>query len=310
MPTSAGAQPTRPAHLATAFGLRWRSDIPLVHFEPVGTGAEDVAMPEIGVSCVAALTQRESREQVRLGHVYADGTRFPWAQEATFDTYDGTRVEYLHGPDWSGALPYAFYGTVAAQLLAWRGLIPLHACAVEIDGRTVLIAGESGAGKSSLMAGLLGCGASLVSDDLTAITVLDGAAVALPGRTTIRVGPAIAQWTEGEECAPPSAETRGKHVIRPAARMRAALPVAGLISLGAPSGPMPPLARGAHLARHLFRPVWLAALPNHRARRQELLDLASLMPVIGFPAIDATGEAVHRTRARRALEAIRALVSS
>jgi hypothetical protein len=289
-----------PAYRAAAFGLRWLSDVPLMHFQPIVPEAEGGA-PDIQVARATALAPRESRAQVRRGHVYADGTRFPWEREAMFDTYAGNRVDYVPGPDWTGALPSAFYGTVAAHLLAWRGLLPLHACAVEVGGKAVLIAGTGGAGKSSLMAGLLGLGAPLVSDDLTAVTIRGGVAEVLPGRTTIRLGPEVVQWTEGEPCEPPSPATRGKHVIRPALRTRAErLPLAGMISLGAAPGAVPALARGSAFAAHLFRPAWLAALPGHRERQQGLLALASV-PVIGFPAVERTGRDAHLDRARTAL---------
>ncbi len=43
----------------------------------------------------------------------------------------------------------------------------LHATAVAVDGRGVLITGASGAGKSTLALGMIGQGAQLVSDDQT-----------------------------------------------------------------------------------------------------------------------------------------------
>jgi serine kinase of HPr protein (carbohydrate metabolism regulator) len=52
----------------------------------------------------------------------------------------------------------------------------LHASAVAIDGRAVLIEGRSGAGKSDLALRLIDRGAALVSDDYT-ICVRDGKAV-------------------------------------------------------------------------------------------------------------------------------------
>lgn len=294
-----------PLHLSTAFGLRWESDVPLDHFalaDAAGAG------PDVRVTRVAALAERASIAAVRRGHVYADGTRFPWEREAAFDSWNGNRVDYLPGPDWKGALPYAFYGTVAAHILAWRGLIPLHACAVEIDGRAVLIAGTAGAGKSSLMAGLLARGAALLSDDLTAIEIVGGIAAALPGRTTIRLGDAVAAWTPGERFAEPSAETRGKHVIRPTVRTDAPrLPIAALLALDEAPGTLPPAARARAFALHLFRPAWLAALPGHRERQQALLALAAQVPVIGFPARESDGEAEHFRRADRVAKLVETL---
>ena len=287
-----------PAYLAAAFGLRWLSDIPLVHFQPARF---DEGESDIRVARAPAPASREPRAKVRRGQVYADGTRFPWEREVLFDTYAGQRVDYAPGPDWRGALPSAFYGTVAAHLLAWRGILPLHACAIEIGGKAVLIAGAGGAGKSSLMAGLLDLGAPLVSDDLTALAIGDRIDV-LPGRTTIRLGEDVARWTAGERREPPSPATRGKHVIRPALRTGAErLPLAGMLSLGGASDAAQPVERGPAFAAHLFRPAWLAALPGHRARQQGLLTLAARVPVIGFPAVERAGREAHRERARAAL---------
>jgi len=46
----------------------------------------------------------------------------------------------------------------------------VHANAVAVDGRALLIEGPSGAGKSMLSLGLMGLGAALVSDDRTVLT--------------------------------------------------------------------------------------------------------------------------------------------
>lgn len=59
-------------------------------------------------------------------------------------------------------------GTVLGLLCYKRGLLPLHAACVEIDGRVVAVAGPSGVGKSTLAAAL---GTRLLSDDVTAIEV-------------------------------------------------------------------------------------------------------------------------------------------
>ena len=47
--------------------------------------------------------------------------------------------------------------------------ISLHATCVAIDGRGVVLTGESGAGKSALGLQLIDAGAMLVSDDLTTL---------------------------------------------------------------------------------------------------------------------------------------------
>lgn len=44
-------------------------------------------------------------------------------------------------------------------------------------------------------------------------------------------------------------------------------------------------AKVASLITNLFRPRWLAALPNHVARRRHVLAMAATIPIDVFPAI-------------------------
>jgi len=54
-------------------------------------------------------------------------------------------------------------------------ILRLHASAVAVHGRGVLITGESGSGKSSLALQLMALGATLVSDDQTELMLVDDA---------------------------------------------------------------------------------------------------------------------------------------
>lgn len=59
----------------------------------------------------------------------------------------------------------------------------LHGTCVEINGKAVLITGQSGFGKSSVALQLIDRGAMLVADDQTLISFIDGMLVALPPPT-------------------------------------------------------------------------------------------------------------------------------
>ena len=65
-------------------------------------------------------------------------------------------------------------GEIFATLLRQRGLLVLHACAVERDGRAVAIVGESGWGKSTLAEAFCQRGYALVTDDVMAVSFDEG----------------------------------------------------------------------------------------------------------------------------------------
>jgi hypothetical protein len=89
-------------------------------------------------------------------------------------------------------------GPVVGVLLHQRGVFPLHASCIELDGLAVAIAGSSGRGKSTLAAALVRRGATLLSDDICALRLSDGQpAIALQGGTGLCLWPdsrAALQW--------------------------------------------------------------------------------------------------------------------
>jgi len=60
-------------------------------------------------------------------------------------------------------------GSAFGLLIHQRGLLPLHANAIEIDGKAVAFMGESGAGKSTLAAWLHDRGHRVIADDVSVI---------------------------------------------------------------------------------------------------------------------------------------------
>ncbi len=78
---------------------------------------------------------------------------------------------------------------VAGIILHQRGVLPLHASCVEIDGIAIAVCGISGLGKSTLAAALVRQGAILISDDICPVWFSEGVAVAMQGSTGLRLWP-------------------------------------------------------------------------------------------------------------------------
>jgi hypothetical protein len=71
-------------------------------------------------------------------------------------------------------------GPILAVLWHQRGLLPLHASVVVIDGRAVALCGPAAAGKSTLAAILAAQGYQVVADDIGVVDVRDNAEVLVP----------------------------------------------------------------------------------------------------------------------------------
>jgi hypothetical protein len=78
-------------------------------------------------------------------------------------------------------------GSAMGMLLHQRGLMPLHANAVVIDGKAVAVAGTSGAGKSTLAGWFHRQGHKLIGDDVIVIRPDEKEAIAFPGVPRLRL---------------------------------------------------------------------------------------------------------------------------
>jgi len=91
-------------------------------------------------------------------------------------------------------------GSAFGALLHQRGLLPLHANAVEVDRKAVAFIGESGAGKSTLAAWFHDRGYRIVADDVCVVGFSKaGRAFAHPGLPRLRL------WDEALEASGRSA---------------------------------------------------------------------------------------------------------
>ena len=132
------------------------------------------------------------------GHGYSSvpaGTLLRVPRTGTYLISGGREILVCPEPEGSERnLRLFLLGSAFGALLHQRGLLPLHANAVEIDGRAVAFAGHSGAGKSTMAAWFHDRGHRILSDDVCVIAIDDrGRALAYPGIPRLRL------WREALE---------------------------------------------------------------------------------------------------------------
>jgi hypothetical protein len=147
-------------------------------------------------------TQSGEAVQIRFGQVPPRGGEPLWAEEegralvfqvpelARFKIANGREI-VIDAADGASERNLRVYllGSAMGALLHQRGLLPLHANAVEVDGRAVAFSGRSGAGKSTLAAWFADKGHRILCDDVCAIDpgANGGPPLVLPGVPRLRL---------------------------------------------------------------------------------------------------------------------------
>lgn len=175
------------------FGLRVRSEIPLPElFEARPGGAADVT---IRLGAVPVIDGSDGRPAVDgdalLLHISGIARyRIAGGDTIVVDPEPGV-------PDRNIRL--YLLGSAFGALLHQRGLLPLHANAIEVDGKAVAFMGASGAGKSTLAAWFHDRGHRVISDDVCVVSPSEtGRAFAIPGLPRLRLWQDALQATSRE----------------------------------------------------------------------------------------------------------------
>ena len=169
------------------FGLNIRSEIPLPElFESRGTHAPDVFIRQASIRTVASNAEIDVDEgALVLSIPEVARYRIERGREILVDPESGVPERNVR---------LFLLGSAFGALLHQRGLLPLHANAVEIDGRAVAFMGESGAGKSTLAAWFHRRGYRIIADDVCVVGFDDqGEPFAAPGLPRLRL------WSEALE---------------------------------------------------------------------------------------------------------------
>jgi hypothetical protein len=103
---------------------------------------------------------------------------------------DGRRVSWRKLQNVADEVFFTYFlGQVLSFCLLTRGIEPLHATAIVVNGEALAFLGDSGYGKSTLAATFLGRGYSLLTDDVLVLEFNDENVLAHPSLARIKLTP-------------------------------------------------------------------------------------------------------------------------
>jgi len=170
-----------------AFGLRILADLALPELAPV-EGADDpvfdveIRRSAVGTPCDSARSMDPSLHVAKTD---------VWLETSAgrFRASRGRAIHYEPAPGASaGDVRLFLLGTMLGAILHQRGVLPLHANAIQLGDHAIALAGPSGAGKSTLAAYFMRQGRTVFSDDVCAVSFDgNGQASVMPGLARIKL---------------------------------------------------------------------------------------------------------------------------
>jgi hypothetical protein len=184
------------------------------------------------------------------------------------------------------SLRHLLIDQVVPHLLAAEGELVIHASAVAIDSGAVAFIGPSGTGKSSLAAGCVQHGATLLADDFLLLRESDGGFEATVAYASLRLWSDSAEFFAGSAEALPTVNgysDKRRWASRPPADTT--LPLRAIVILGDPPPERGPscrvtLVRGADAFAVLYRQGFRTARSNRTAQQADLLRFTHLARTI------------------------------
>jgi hypothetical protein len=169
----------------TAFGLTIASEIEL----PELARGEPASPADVEIRFGAVAQTLEGGTEIEAGVTAKPGALLIDCESARYLVRDGNQITISPKPGRSERDIRAYLlGSAIGAICHQRGLLPLHANAVEAGGEAVAFAGPSGAGKSTLAAHFRRRGLKVLCDDVCAVSFdLDGAPMAWPGIPRIKL---------------------------------------------------------------------------------------------------------------------------
>lgn len=189
---------TEPFHLYSIFGLTVRSDVALRDLPAAAEGAA----PDVDIrrGTIAEAENRPGYRETEAGTLLTvpgvGRYRIAGGREIVVECAEGGSERNLR---------LYLLGSAFGALLHQRGLLPLHANAIEIGGRAFAFSGHSGAGKSTMASWFHDRGHRILTDDVCVVAMgPQGRPLAYPGLPRLRL------WREAVEASGRSAEEYGR----------------------------------------------------------------------------------------------------
>lgn len=179
------------------YGLRIRSAIrlPCPQWRASDQAADvelvEATEQEILDACDAATTYDESDGFWECRRFANGAMRNSWKDHFDFlVTANGSRVLWRRLAEVPDEVLFTYLlNQVLSECLVARGVEPFHASGIVVDGAAIAILGDSGYGKSTLAAALMGRGCRLLSDDALVLKFSGGQVLAYPSLARLKLHP-------------------------------------------------------------------------------------------------------------------------
>lgn len=291
-------------HRYYVYGMALKSEIPLALPERGDGGLGQIELRMAPASYFSNAARSLSR-QLNSNSFYQskflrDGSTYVrWKGVGEFlISGDGSRIiGRQHDAGQEESFQVYLLGQALSYALLRRGLEPLHATAIVVNGGAVVLLGSSGFGKSSLAACFLEAGHRLLTDDLLILQAPGGEIVAYPGPPRIKLFPQLARRFLPDAASGVAMNSGTRKLILPLEHVQSVVhpvPLRGIYALPAPGSK----ARSSDMRISVLPPgqSFLALVKNTfndrivnpaRLERQfeAATSVAGLMPVkqVSFP---------------------------
>jgi hypothetical protein len=170
-----------------AFGLNVSSQVPLTELSPAISGSSAAA--DISIHFENLPERSESIGENHSIHVEGDDVSLTVDRVARYRIRGGKDISIDPYPNASARNVRLFLlGSVFGVLCHQRGLLPLHANAIVVNGQAVVFAGQQGIGKSTLAAYYQSRGYGVLCDDVCVVSFDEGGRpLAWPGMSRLKL---------------------------------------------------------------------------------------------------------------------------